>query len=65
MINYMLDGMRPSIGDLFKAYCFKSDIIAILAEVPEKTIQDMLLYRPVHKEEAKKVFEEISIILCR
>ena len=58
-----LIGQRPSINDLFKACSFKSDILAILAEVPEKTIQDMLLSRPIHKEEAQKVLEEISILL--
>ena len=63
MINFMLDGMRPSISDLFKAYYFKSEILAILADVPEKTIQDMLIYRPVEKAEAQKVLDEISILL--
>jgi hypothetical protein len=54
---------RPSISELFKTYHFKSDIMAILAQVPERTIQDMLAYRPVERVDAEKVLEEISILL--
>ena len=65
MNSPVLMGGRPSISELCRAYSFKSDILALLADVPEQTIQDMLLYRPVEKADAQKVLEELSILLRR
>ena len=63
MNSPVLMGQRPSISELCRAYYFKSDILALLADVPEQTIQDMLLYRHVEKVDAQKVLEELSILL--
>ena len=65
MNSPVLMGQRPSISELCRAYYFKSDILAILTNVPEQIIQDMLLYRPVKRDDAQKVLDELSILLLR
>jgi hypothetical protein len=65
MVDLALPAIRPSISELCKTHCLKPFILAILARVPEETLEAMLVCRPVKREEAQAVLDELSLLLCR
>jgi hypothetical protein len=60
-----LRGYSPSINELCRTYCLKSNILSILTDVPVETIEAMLMYRPVEKDDAQKVLNQLSVLLSR
>ena len=65
MNSPVLMGQRPSISELCRTYSFKTCTLALLTGVPEETIENMLIYRPVERSDAQKVLDELSILLLR
>lgn len=65
MLGFMIAGLdtRPSITDLCDEFPIQPKYLAILADVSEETIQNMLLHEPVCKEDAEKVLDELSWLL--
>ena len=65
MNSPMLMGQRPSISELCRTYHIKTGALVLLTGVPEETIEAMLVYRPVEKDDAQKVLDELSQLLRR
>jgi hypothetical protein len=58
-----LQGVPPSLFDLWTMYQFNSGVLNIKAGVPPGTVQAMLCNQPVHRSEAQKVLAKLSLLL--
>ena len=63
MSNPVLTKERPSFSDIWKNICLEPAAIALCAEVPVSVVNDMRLCHPVERDDARKVLEELSILL--
>jgi len=58
-----LVGRRLTVLDLFLQYRFDAYSIAILAEIPEAIVTQILSYQPVHLDDATRVLTILSQLL--
>jgi hypothetical protein len=56
-------GPRPSLLDLWTLYQFQPRVLAILASVPDKVVDDMICCHPVTRNDAKRVLDKLSTII--
>ena len=65
MLGLQISGMQPALSDLLKAHKLEPDVMSFLTGLEPQTIQDILLYRPVERDEAQKVLDTLSLLLER
>jgi hypothetical protein len=61
--NLVLTGQRPALFDLWVTYHFQVGTVAILAGVSVETVESMISYQSVPKDEAQKVLVTLSTLL--
>jgi hypothetical protein len=57
-----LQAPRPSLLDLWGCYRFHTRTLARMAEVPDSTILAMFYHQPVHRADAEKVLQQLSML---
>jgi hypothetical protein len=55
----------PSLFTLWASYRFQPRMLAILSDVPEQTIHNMMVYLPVNRSDAQKVLVKLSTLIHR